>query len=157
MVISLFDFMLTCNDKTLYIVDKSGSVSRDQFARGLNIGVLLKQKYPGIKMIAWCPPSTPNAEDFHWERNCRGKDVDMAVFDAESMAEVIIQESKDYDNVVVITDGALNWDKHIRMELQLIKEGKKVTYLPYTRDYGFYPTEVTVVSTPADEFTEKKN
>lgn len=157
MVISLFDFMLTCNDKTLYIVDKSGSVSVEQFSLGLNIGVLLKQRYTGLKMIAWCPPSIPNTENYGWERNCRGKDIDMAVFDAESMTEVIIQESKDYDNVVVITDGALNWDKHIRMELQLVKEGKKVTYLPYTRDYGFYPSEVTVVSTPADEFTEKKN
>ena len=156
MVISLVDFMLTCNDKTLYLVDKSGSVSLEQFSCGLNIGVCLRQRYAGLKMIAWCPPSTPNPDDYHWERNCRGKDIDVAVFDAESMAEVIIQESKDYDNVVVITDGALNWDKHIRMELQLVKEGKKVTYLPYTRDYGFYPTEVTVVSTPADEFTEKK-
>lgn len=157
MVISLFDFMLTCNDKTLYIVDKSGSVSVEQFSLGLNIGVLLKQRYTGLKMIAWCPPSIPNTENYGWERNCSGKNIDMAVFDAESMTEVIIQESKDYDNVVVITDGALNWDKHIRMELQLVKEGKKVTYLPYTRDYGFYPPEVTVVSTPADEFTEKKN
>lgn len=157
MVISLFDFMIACNDKTLYVVDKSGSVSRDQFARGLSIGVLLKQKYPGIKMIAWCPPSTPDPENYHWERNCRGKDIDMAVFDAESMAEIIYQESTDYDNVVIITDGALNWDKHIRMELQLVKQGKKIIYLPYTRDYGFYPPEVTVVSTPADEFTEKKN
>ena len=157
MLISLFDFMLTCSDKTLYVVDKSKSVSLEQFKLGLDIGVRLMEKYTGLKMIAWCPPSIPEPEDFHWERNCRGKAIDMAIFDAESMAEVIAQESKDYDNIVVITDGALNWDKHIRMELPLVKQGKKVTYIPYTQDYGFFPHEVTVVSTPADEFAEKKN